>query len=150
MLAAGIILSIMIIPTISSICREVFLTVPTSQKEAALGVGATRWEMIKLAILPSSLSGIVGAVLLGLGRAIGETMAVTMVIGKRPDISLSLFNPSYTMASLLANEFSEATTEIHTAALVEAGLVLLCITLLLNIAARVLVWSVAGKASRQA
>ncbi|MBI4398696.1 MAG: phosphate ABC transporter permease subunit PstC [Candidatus Omnitrophica bacterium] len=142
MLAAGIILSIMIIPTISSISREIFLTIPTPLKEGALALGATRWEMIQLAVLPPSRSGILGAVLLGLGRALGETMAVTMVIGNRHDISLSLFEPAYTMASLIANEFSEATTPLYTAALVETGLVLLIVTLILNIIARVLVWSV--------
>lgn len=148
MLAAGIILSIMIIPTISSISREVFSTVPTSLKEAVLALGATRWEMVTLSIFPASRSGVLGAILLGLGRAVGETMAVTMVIGNRPDISLSLFAPSYTMAALIANEFSEATTHLYTSALMEAGLVLLVITLLLNIAARALVWSVSRNVSR--
>lgn len=148
MLAAGIILSIMIIPTISSISREVFSTVPNSLKEASFALGSTRWEMVRMAILPASRTGVLGAVLLGLGRAIGETMAVTMVIGNRPDISLSLFAPSYTMASLIANEFSEASTDLYTSALVEAGLVLLVITLLLNISARGLVWSVSRNAPR--
>jgi len=145
MLAAGIILSIMIIPTISSISREVFTTVSNSQKEGALALGATRWEMVRMAILPASRTGVLGAVLLGLGRALGETMAVTMVIGNRPDISLSLFNPSYTMAALIANEFTEATTPIHTSALMEVGLVLLAITLLLNVFARMLVMSMTRK-----
>jgi len=146
MLAAGIILAIMIIPTISSISREVFLTVPISMKEGAFGLGATRWEMVRLAILPPSRSGLLGAVLLGLGRALGETMAVTMVIGNRHDISLSLFAPSYTMASLIANEFSEATSNLYTSALMETGLILLIITLILNIVARTLVWSVSRTA----
>jgi len=142
MLAAGIILSIMIVPTISSISREVFSTVPTPLKEAALALGATRWEMVNLSIFPVSRSGVLGAVILGLGRAVGETMAVTMVIGNMHQISASLFAPGYTMAALLANEFSEATTPMYTSALVEVGLILLIVTLLLNIAARVLVWSV--------
>src|SRR5208283_2077778 len=109
MLTAGIILSIMIIPTISAVAREVFLAAPSSYREAALALGATRWETIKLAVLGYTRPGVVGAVLLGLGRALGETMAVTMVIGNRPEISASLFAPSYTMASVIANEFTEAT-----------------------------------------
>lgn len=141
MLAAGIILSIMITPTISSISREVFSTVPISLKEAALALGSTRWEMVATAIFPVSRSGVLGAVLLGLGRALGETMAVTMVIGNMHQISISLFAPSYTLAALIANEFSEAATPLYASALVEAGLILLAVTLLLNIAARVLVWS---------
>jgi phosphate transport system permease protein len=142
MLAAGVILSIMILPTISSISREVFSTVPTSLKEAAFAMGATRWEMVTMAVFPASRSGVLGAILLGLGRALGETMAVTMVIGNMHQISVSLFAPSYTMAALIANEFSEATTHLYTSALVEVGLILLFVTLLLNIAARALVWSV--------
>lgn len=145
MLAAGVILSIMIIPTISSISREVFSVVPQALKEASLAVGATRWEMIKLSLLPVSGSGILGAVLLGLGRALGETMAVTMVIGNRPEVSLSLFAPGYTLASVIANEFSEATTKLYTSALMESALILLGVTLLLNILARGLVWSVTLK-----
>ncbi len=145
MLAAGVILSIMIIPTISSISREVLSTTPNVLKEAALAVGATRWETVKMTLLPYGRSGILGAIILGLGRALGETMAVTMVIGNRPDISLSLFAPSYTMASVLANEFAEAVSKLHTASLMEIGLILLAITLLLNIVARALVWSVSHK-----
>ncbi|MDD5477823.1 MAG: phosphate ABC transporter permease subunit PstC [Candidatus Omnitrophica bacterium] len=145
MLTAGIILSIMIIPTISSVSREVFLAVPSTQREAALALGATRWETIRLGVLKYTRPGILGAVILGLGRALGETMAVTMVIGNRPEISASLFAPAYTMASVIANEFSEATSNLYLSALIEIGLVLFFVTLLLNIAARVLIWQVSGK-----
>ena len=141
MLSAGMILSIMIIPTIASISREVFSAVPAALKEAALAIGSTRWEMVTLAILPFARSGVLGAVILGLGRALGETMAVTMVIGNRPEISLSLFAPAHTMSSVIANEFSEATTEVYSSALMEIGLVLLLLTLVLNVVARILVWS---------
>lgn len=142
MLSAGIILAIMIVPYITSVSREVFLAVPNTQREAALGLGATQWETIRLAVLGYARSGLVGAVLLGLGRALGETMAVTMVIGNRPEISLSLFAPGYTMASVLANEFTEATTDIYVSALVEIALLLLAVTIAVNILARLLVWSV--------
>ena len=142
MLAAGVILSIMILPTISSVSREVFSATPNSLKEAALAVGATQWEMVRMTLLPYGRSGVLGAIILGLGRALGETMAVTMVIGNRPDISLSLFAPSYTMASVLANEFAEAVSKLHTSSLMEIGLILLVVTLLLNVVARALVWSV--------
>jgi phosphate transport system permease protein len=148
MLAAALILSIMILPTMTSITREVFLTVPSSLKEGALALGSTHWEMIKLVLLPMSRSGMIGATLLGLGRALAETMAVTMVIRNRADISLSLFEPSYTMAALIANEFSEAVTKIHTSALMETGLILLVITLLMNVIARALVWSTTQKMAR--
>ncbi len=145
MLTAGIILSIMIIPTISSVCREVFLVVPFTQREAATALGATPWEVIKLAVLGYSRTGILGAVILGLGRALGETMAVTMVIGNRPEISASLFAPAYTMASVIANEFAEATSNLYLSALVEVGLVLFFITLAINIIARILIWKVSSK-----
>jgi phosphate transport system permease protein len=145
MLAAGVILSIMIIPTITSISREVFTTVPANLKEAAFAIGATRWETIRLVLLPYGRSGVLGAVILGLGRALGETMAVTMVIGNRFDISASLFAPGYTMASIIANEFSEATSKLYVSALMETALVLFVITLLVNIIARALVWSVSNK-----
>jgi phosphate transport system permease protein len=145
MLAAGVILSIMIIPTITSISREVFATTPTSLKEAAFAIGATRWEMIRLVLLPYGQSGVLGAVILGLGRALGETMAVTMVIGNRPDISISLFAPGYTMASIIANEFAEATSNLYVSALMEIALILFVLTLLVNIIARALVWSVSHK-----
>ena len=140
MLAAGLILAIMITPTITTICREVFKTIPRIQKEAATALGATTWEMMKLTILNSARKGIFGAVILGLGRALGETMAVTMVIGNRAAISASLFSPSQTMASLIANEYAEATSDMHVAALIEAGLALFLVTFLINLAARMLVW----------
>ena len=145
MFTAGIILSIMIIPTISSVAREVFSAVPFTQREAALALGATPWETIRLAVLKYSRTGVLGAVILGLGRALGETMAVTMVIGNRPEISASLFAPSYTMASVIANEFTEATSNLYLSALIEIGLVLFFVTLVLNIGARALIWQVSNK-----
>jgi phosphate transport system permease protein len=144
MLAAGVILAIMVVPYITSVSREVLLAVPGSQREAALGIGATRWETTRIAVLRYGRSGLVGAILLGLGRALGETMAVTMVIGNRPEVSLSLFAPGYTMASVIANEFTEATSELYVAALVEIGLLLLLVTIGVNGLARLLVWSVGG------
>jgi len=142
-LAAGIILSIMILPYISAVCREVLLAVPVSQREAALALGATRWEAVWSAVLPYGRLGIIGACVLGLGRALGETMAVTMVIGNRHDFGLSILQPSYTMAAALANEFAEATTQLHLAALFEIGLVLFGVTVVVNAGARLLVWRVA-------
>lgn len=147
MMAAGIILSIMIIPTISSVSRDIFMAVPHSQREAALALGATRWETIKLAVLKFSKNGVLGAVILGLGRALGETMAVTMLIGNRPEISLSLFAPAATMSSVIANEFTEATSDLYVSTLMEIGLILFVLTLLLNIIARFLVWSTTNKTS---
>jgi phosphate transport system permease protein len=142
MLAAGVILAIMIVPIISSITREVMTAVPQQQREAVLALGATRWEMIRTGVLRNARAGIVGGVILGLGRALGETMAVTMVIGNRPEIARSLFAPGYTMASVIANEFSEATTDTYLSALVEVGLALFLVTIIVNILAQVLVWSV--------
>jgi phosphate transport system permease protein len=142
MLAAGLILAIMVVPYVTAVSREVLRAVPESQREAALGLGATRWEVIRIAVLPYGRSGLIGAVLLGLGRALGETMAVTMVIGNRPEISVSLFAPGYTMASVIANEFTEATSDLYLAALVEIGLLLFAITVLVNGLARLLVWKV--------
>ncbi len=142
MLAAGIILAIMIIPIISSIAREVLMVVPQHQREAALALGATRWEMIRLGVLRNARAGIMGGVILGLGRALGETMAVTMVIGNNPQISKSLFAPGYTMASVLANEFSEATGDVYLSALIEIGLALFLVTIVVNALARLLVWTV--------
>jgi phosphate transport system permease protein len=142
MMAAVLILMIMIIPIITSISREVLRAVPDSQREAAVALGATRWETIRIAVLPYGRSGILGAVILGLGRAIGETMAVTMVIGNTPQLSLSLLSPAYTMPSVIANEFAEASSSLHSSALMEIGLMLLGITLLVNLLARLLVWSV--------
>jgi phosphate transport system permease protein len=142
MLAAGIILAIMIIPIISSITREVLIVVPQHQREAALALGATRWEMIRVGVLRNARAGIVGGNILGLGRALGETMAVTMVIGNRPEIAKSLFAPGYTMASVLANEFSEATGDIYLSALVEIGLALFVVTIVVNALAQLLMWTV--------
>ena len=144
MLAAGVLLSIMVVPFITSVSREVLLAVPNSQREAALGLGATRWETTRMAVIRYGRSGLIGAVLLGLGRALGETMAVTMVIGNRPEIAVSLFAPGYTMASVIANEFTEATSDLYVSALVEVGLLLLVLTLIVNALARLLVWGVGG------
>jgi phosphate transport system permease protein len=139
MLAAGVILAIMITPTISSISREIFRAIPQVQREAALALGATRWEMMRLAVVKSAKRGIVGAVILGLGRALGETMAVTMVIGNRHEISASLFAPSATMASIIANEYTEATSDMHVAALVAVGLALFAVTFVINSIARLFI-----------
>jgi phosphate transport system permease protein len=148
MLAAGVILAIMILPFISAVTREVLLAVPRSQRDAALALGATRWEMIRDAVLPYARSGIIGGIILGLGRALGETMAVTMLIGNRAEISASLFAPGYTMASLIANEFSEATDDLHLSALMAVGAVLFVVTLIVNGVARWLVWRVTRGATR--
>jgi phosphate transport system permease protein len=142
MLAAGVILAIMILPTIASISRDVLRAAPVSLREGALALGATRWEGIRHALLPFVRSGLVGAVILGLGRALGETMAVTMVIGNRAQIAASLFAPSHTMASVVANEYAEASDDLHLAALSQIGLLLFGVTLILNIGARLLVWRV--------
>ncbi len=142
MLAAGLILAIMVLPYVASVSREVLLAVPRAQREAALALGATKWEMIWGAVLPYAKSGIIGGVILGLGRALGETMAVTMVIGNRPEISASLFAPGYTMASIIANEFSEASSDLHLSALMAVGFVLFVITIIVNAIARWLVWEV--------
>ena len=142
-LAAGVILSIMTLPYIAAVTREVLLAVPDSQREAALALGATRWEAVWTVILPYGRTGIAGAVILGLGRALGETMAVTMVIGNRHEISLAIVQPGYTIAAAIANEFAEAVSNIHLSALVYAGLVLLLVTVLVNASARWLIWRVA-------
>ena len=143
MLAAGIILAIMVMPYIMSVAREVLLAVPNSQREAALALGATRWEAVRSAVVPYARSGIIGAIILGLGRALGETMAVTMVIGNRHDMSASLFAPGYSMAAVIANEFSEAVSDMHLSALAYVALVLFVVTVLVNAAARLLIWRVA-------
>ncbi len=140
MLTGGVILAIMIVPITSSVSKEVLMTVPTQQREAALALGATGWETTRIAVLPYARSGIFGAVILGFGRAIGETMAVTMVIGNSPRISESLFSPSYTMASVIANEFVEATSKLYISSLIEIGFLLLLVSVIINIAARILVW----------
>jgi phosphate transport system permease protein len=148
MLAAGIILAIMIMPYIMSVTREVLATVPGSQREAALALGATRWEAAWTAVVPYARSGIVGAIILGLGRALGETMAVTMLIGNRHEIATSLFAPGYTMAAAIANEFTEASTDMHFAALAYVALVLFAVTVVVNALARLLIWKVSkGRAS---
>jgi phosphate transport system permease protein len=141
MLAAGLILAVMVLPIIASISRDVLQAIPSLQREAALGLGATRWETTRV-ILSSARSGILGATLLGLGRAVGETMAVTMVIGNRSEISASLFSPGYSMASVIANEFAEASSSMYTSALIEIAFVLFVLTIILNALARLVVWSV--------
>lgn len=144
LLTGGIILAIMVTPIISAVVRDVLTAVPSSQREAALALGATKWETIRV-VLVNGAPGIAGAVILGLGRALGETMAVTMVIGNRPEVSLSLFDPSYTIASAIANEFTEATDPLYLSALVELGLILFLVTFVVNGIARVLVWNVTRK-----
>jgi len=143
MLAGGLVLAIMILPTVAAVSRDVMRAVPVAQREGMLALGATEWEVIREAVMPYARSGILGAVILGLGRALGETMAVTMVIGNRPEISASLFAPSYTMASVIANEFTEATYSLYLSALTEIGLALLGVTLLVNALAKLLVWRIA-------
>jgi phosphate transport system permease protein len=143
MLAAGIILAIMVMPYVMSVSREVLMAVPNSQREAALALGATRWEAVVTAVIPYARSGIMGAIILGLGRALGETMAVTMLIGNRHEVAASLFAPGYTMAAAIANEFSEAVGNMHFAALTYVAFVLFVVTVLVNAGARLLIWRVA-------
>ncbi len=138
-LSAGLILAVMILPTIAAVTQEVLRSIPPALKEGALALGATRWEMIRIAVLPTARAGILGATLLGLGRALGETMAVTMVIGNAPEIHASLFAAGYSLPAVIANEFAEATSPLHLSALAALALVLLGVTLVLNSAARVLV-----------
>jgi phosphate transport system permease protein len=153
MLSAAIILSIMVIPFTSSVAREVLKTVPQAQREGAYALGATRWEAIRMTLF-FARTGVIGAVMLGFGRALGETMAVTMVIGNNPQITASLYAPQYTMAAVIANEFTEATDDIYLSALVEIGLVLFVITLIINAFSRLLIWSMArpgrAKSTRRA
>jgi phosphate transport system permease protein len=144
MLAGGIIIAIMILPIITSLSREIFRYVPGLQREAAYALGATRWEVIRIAVLGYAKKGLWGAIILALGRALGETMAVTMVIGNRPEIAASLFAPGYTLASVIANEFAEATSDIYLQALFEIGLVLLGVTVLVNAVAQILIKAMAG------
>jgi phosphate transport system permease protein len=146
MLSAAVILAVMVIPFTSSVSREVLKSVPAAQREAAYALGATRFEAIRAALFYAR-TGIVGAIMLGFGRALGETMAVTMVIGNNPKVSLSLFAPQYTMAAVIANEFTEAADELYLAALVEIGLVLFIITLIVNSLSRLLIWSMARSAT---
>jgi phosphate transport system permease protein len=143
LLAGSIILAIMIVPYIAAVSREILRAVPGTQREAALAMGATRWEAVWTAVIPYGRAGLLGAVILGLGRALGETMAVTMLIGNRHDIGLSVLQPAYTMAAAIANEFSEATTSLYLSALFEVGLLLFVITVLVNALARLLIWRVA-------
>jgi phosphate transport system permease protein len=143
-LAGGIIIAIMIVPIITSVSREILRSVPGLQREAAYALGATRWEVTRIAVLSYAKKGLFGAVILGLGRALGETMAVTMVIGNAPQITKSLFAPGYTLASVVANEFSEATNDTYLSALFEIGLVLLGVTVLVNIFAQLLLKTFAG------
>jgi phosphate transport system permease protein len=145
MLAAALILAVMVIPFTSSVAREILKNVPTTQREAAYALGATRWEAIKVAI-GFGRTGIVGAVMLGFGRALGETMAVTMVIGNSPQISASLFKPQYTMAAVIANEFTEAADELYLHALIEIGLLLFIIAVGVNLLSRLLIWSTKRRA----
>jgi phosphate transport system permease protein len=144
MLAAGLVLAVMVIPFIASVAREILKAVPVAQREAAYALGATRWEAIRMA-LHYGRTGIMGAVMLGLGRALGETMAVTMVIGNNPQVSASLFAPQYTMAAVIANEFTEAAGALYLDALVEIGLVLFGITVIINILSQLLIWSVSDR-----
>ena len=144
MLTAGIILAIMITPTISAISRDVLKAIPASQREAAYGLGATKWEAIRMALL-NARSGILGGTVLGFGRAVGETMAVTMVIGNRAEINISWFEPAYSMASVIANEFAEASSQLHIASLIEVGLILFGVTFIINSFARLLIMGVTRK-----
>jgi len=148
LLAGGIIVAIMILPMITSVSREILRSVPGQQREAAYALGATRWEVTRIAVLSYAKKGLFGAVILGLGRALGETMAVTMVIGNSPQIAKSLFAPGYTLASVVANEFSEATTDTYLSALFEIGLVLLGVTVLVNALAQLLLKTFAGAGAK--
>src|SRR5712691_11372688 len=142
--AAALILAVMVIPFSSAVAREILKGVPMNQREAAYALGATRWEAIRVA-LGYGKTGIIGAVMLGLGRALGETMAVTMVIGNNPQVSVSLLAPQYTMAAVIANEFTEAADELYLHALIEIGLVLFLITIIVNALSRLLIWSMARR-----
>jgi phosphate transport system permease protein len=146
MLSAGVVLSLMIVPFIISISREVILAVPNDQREAALALGATRWESTWDVVIPYAYKGITGSIFLSLARALGETMAVTMVIGNDPKIATSLFAPGYSIAAVIANEFAEAPGDMYTSALIELGLVLFAVTIVINGAARLLV---AGTSSKE-
>lgn len=150
MLAGGIVIAIMILPIVTSVSREILRAVPDLQREAAYGLGATRWEVTRIAVLSYARRGLLGAVVLGLGRAVGETMAVTMVIGNRPEIAKSLFAPGYTLASVIANEFTEATGDVYIHALFELGLVLMGLTIVVNLLARLLVRQTGMAGARRA
>ncbi|CAF0702619.1 phosphate ABC transporter permease subunit PstC [Candidatus Methylacidithermus pantelleriae] len=144
LLAASLIVAIMILPIISAVAREVLRSVPDLQREAAYALGATGWEVTRIAVLSYAKRGLIGAAILGLGRALGETMAVTMVVGNRPEIVLSLLSPGYTLASVIANEFTEATTTTYLSALFELGLILLGLTVVVNVLAQILIETVKG------
>ena len=144
MFTGGLVLAIMITPIITAVVRDILMAVPVAQREAALALGATKWETTRI-VLANASSGIAGAVILGLGRAVGETMAVTMIIGNRPQISLSLFDPAYTIASVIANEFTEATGDLYLSALVEMGLILFVVTFIVTALAKLLIMSVSRK-----
>jgi phosphate transport system permease protein len=149
-LSAGVILAIMILPIVSSLTREVMMAVPHSQREAVLALGATRWEMIRMGVLRNARIGIVGAIILGLGRALGETMAVTMVIGNTPEIHRSLLSNGTSMSAVIANEFTEAVNDVHLSALIEIGLALFIVTIIVNALAQLLVWAVTRGTPAQA
>ena len=146
-LTAGLVLAIMVIPFIVSVGREVLLAVPREQREAALALGSTKWETTWRVVLPYARPGIYGAIFLALGRALGETMAVTMVIGNRPEIARSLFAPGYSMAAVIANEFTEATGDLYLQSLIEVGLVLFVLTMIINAVARLLIAATSRKGS---
>lgn len=146
LLTAGLILSIMIVPTVTAISRDIIVAVIAQHREASIALGATRWETMRRVILPAARSGIFGACILALGRALGETIAATMVIGNKPEIAASLFAPSYTLSSVIANEFTEATSDLYLSALIELGLVLFVVSMIVNGAARVLTWTVLRRA----
>lgn len=139
---AGIILALMILPTVTAITRDVILAIPRDQREASMAVGATKWETVRRVVLPAASTGIFGALILALGRAVGETIATTMVIGNRPEIAASLFAPSYTLSSVIANEFTEATTDVYISALLELGLLLFVVSFIINALARLMMWTV--------
>jgi phosphate transport system permease protein len=144
LLTGGIILALMIVPTVTAISRDVLVAIPRDLREASMALGSTKWETAIRVVLPAARVGVFGACVLALGRALGETIAVTMVIGNRPEISASLFAPSYTLASVIANEFTEATTSIYTSALIELGLILFLVSMAVNALARFMIWSVRG------
>jgi len=148
LLTAGIILSIMILPYITTISRDVILSVPRPLKEGALALGATHWETIRMVVIPYARPAILGSIFLALGRALGETMAVTMVIGNTPKISLSLLDPAYTMSAVLANEFAEATSDLHVHSLIAIALVLFCMTILINGLARLMIYKLNIRSSK--
>jgi len=149
LLAAGLLLALMIVPTVAAIARDLIVAVPNELREASMSLGATRWETATRVVLPAARAGIIGACVLALGRALGETIAVTMVIGNRPAISASLFAPAYTLSSVIANEFTEATSSIYLSALLELGLILFVISVIVNGAARLMMWSMLRSQGRR-